>query len=361
MDTKLVDLKMLSASEMTIVYEEAGKIIREGGMVAFPTETVYGLGANALDGDAAARIYAAKGRPSDNPLIAHIADEEALYEIAAEVSDTARILMKAFWPGPMTLVFKKKDIVPDGTTGGLKTVAVRMPDHMVARNLIRAAGVPIAAPSANISGRPSPTSAKRTMEDMKGRIEMILDGGDCRIGIESTIIDVTEEIPMILRPGFITLEMLQDLVGEVLVDPVLLKGASEDFRPKAPGMKYRHYAPKASMTLVEGEDSEKVVCEIKRLAALAIKSGKKVGIICTKESEIAYDQGVIKCIGSRKMLESVAHNLYEILREFDECDVDYIYSEAFPEDAFGNAVMNRMVKAAGHSRLWVAGKGVSES
>lgn len=352
MNTKIINLQLLDQSEMDAVYEEAAGIIRDGGLVAFPTETVYGLGANALDEQASAKIYAAKGRPSDNPLIAHISREQQLDEIAAYIPEAARILMKHYWPGPLTMIFRKKDIVPRGTTGGLNTVAVRMPDHPVARRLIDAAGVPIAAPSANISGKPSPTTAERTAEDMDGKIEMILDGGPCRIGIESTIVDMTEEIPVILRPGFITCEMLEELLGEVRKDRALDAGEWKNFRPKAPGQKYRHYAPNAPMTLVEG-DVEAAAAKIRELTEASVREGKKVGIVCTDETLPCYDQGLVKSMGSRARLESVAHNLYEILREFDEEGVEVIYSEAFPSDELGFAVMNRLVKAAGHKEIQV--------
>ncbi|MDD7390272.1 MAG: L-threonylcarbamoyladenylate synthase [Lachnospiraceae bacterium] len=352
MDTKIVNLQLLDEKEQDAVYEEAAGVIRKGGLVAFPTETVYGLGANALDEQAAARIYAAKGRPSDNPLIAHISREEQLEEIAAYIPEAARILMKNYWPGPLTMIFRKKDVVPRGTTGGLDTVAVRMPDHPVAKRLIDAAGVPIAAPSANISGKPSPTTAQRTAEDMDGKIEMILDGGPCRIGIESTIVDMTEEVPVILRPGFITFEMLEELLGAVRKDKALDAKEGQNFRPKAPGQKYRHYAPKAPMTLVEG-DVENAAAKIRELTEVSVREGKKVGIICTDETISCYEQGIVKSMGSRARLESVAHNLYEILREFDEAGVEVIYSEAFPSDELGFAVMNRLVKAAGHKEIQV--------
>ena len=352
MDTKIIKLQQLDQAEADAAYAEAAEVIRKGGLVAFPTETVYGLGANALDAEAAARIYAAKGRPSDNPLIAHISREEQLFELAEYVPESAKLLMKAYWPGPLTMIFKKKAIVPDGTTGGLDTVAVRMPDHPVARRLIEEASVPVAAPSANTSGRPSPTSAEHTAQDMDGKIDMILDGGSCRIGIESTILDMTEEIPVILRPGYITREMLAELLGEVRVDKALDPEKWKDFRPKAPGQKYRHYAPKAELTLVEGA-SDAVVKKIFELTEQAVKEGKKVGIICTDETRNCYTQGLIKSIGSREILESVAHNLYEILRGFDETGVDVIYSEAFSSNALGYAVMNRLVKAAGHKEIRV--------
>lgn len=352
MDTKMINLQQTSPAETSAAYAEAAEVIRRGGLVAFPTETVYGLGGNALDAGAAAKIYAAKGRPSDNPLIAHISQEEQLFELAAYIPESAKLLMKAYWPGPLTMIFKKKPIVPDETTGGLDTVAVRMPDHPVARRLIEEAGVPIAAPSANTSGRPSPTSARHTAQDMDGRIDMILDGGLCRIGIESTILDLTEEVPVILRPGYITYEMLTELLGEVRIDQALDPEKWKDFHPKAPGQKYRHYAPKAELTLVEGESAD-VVKKICELTEQALAQGKQAGIICTNETRDHYQKGLVKCIGSREVLESVAHNLYEILREFDETGVDVIYSEAFSSDALGYAVMNRLVKAAGHKEIRV--------
>ena len=231
----------------TDVMEQAGKLIAEGELVAFPTETVYGLGGDALDPDASRRIYAAKGRPSDNPLIVHIADFDDMKRVAREVPEQAKKLADAFWPGPLTMVFPKSDIVPYGTTGGLDTVAVRMPSDPVANRLIKLAGVPVAAPSANTSGRPSPTTAQHVWQDMEGKIEMILDGGPVGIGVESTIVDVSGDVPTLLRPGAITMEMLRETVGQVEIDPAIQAPPSADLRPKAPGMKYRHYAPKADL------------------------------------------------------------------------------------------------------------------
>ena len=327
--------------------EEAARILREGGLVAFPTETVYGLGANALDEEAAKKIYAAKGRPSDNPLIAHISSPEELKPLAAEVPDMAKKLMDCYWPGPMTLVFKKTDLVPYGTTGGLDTVAVRMPSDPVAKTLIRLAGVPIAAPSANSSGRPSPTTADHVWQDMEGKIDMIVDGGPVGLGLESTIIDVTGPVAMILRPGAITIEMVRETLGEAEMDPAILGPMKEGEHPKAPGMKYRHYAPKAPLTLVEGE-MDQVVKTINRLAREALKEGKKVGIICTDETRTCYPAGMIQSIGIRAKEETVAHNLYAVLREFDDLGADVIYSESFPGDQIGQAIMNRLTKAAGY-------------
>lgn len=329
---------------------EAAKIIRSGGLVAFPTETVYGLGADALLPEGAKRIYAAKGRPSDNPLIVHIADFEALDKIAAEIPEQAKILSDRFWPGPLTMIFKKRDVVPYETTGGLDTVAVRMPDHPVALELIRESGGYIAAPSANTSGRPSPTMASHVKTDLDGKIPMILDGGEVGIGIESTIIDLSEKVPMVLRPGYITREMLSELIGDVREDPALSQ--TEGIRPKAPGMKYKHYAPKANLILVEGE-SEAVVKKMNELTEEEQKAGRKVGIICTDETASEYVADIVKSIGKRVDEDSIALHLYAILREFDELDVDVIYSESFATPRIGHAIMNRLLKAAGHQVIEV--------
>lgn len=333
------------------VINEAGAVIKRGGLVAFPTETVYGLGANGMDEEAAAKIYAAKGRPSDNPLILHISHISMLDDIVSDVPEAAKKLMDKFWPGPLTLVFNKKQEVPYGTTGGLDTVAVRFPAHKVALGIISAAGTPIAAPSANTSGRPSPTKASHVIEDMDGKIDMIVDGGDVGIGIESTIIDVTGEVPMILRPGYITRAMAEELVGQVAVDKVVIAKTIEeiggDYAPKAPGMKYRHYAPKAELTMFDG-DIEKVVSEINRLSQSAQGEGKKVGIIATEETKDKYSVGKVVSIGTRKDEASIARGLYGILRDFDTMDVDVIYSETFYDDELGQAIMNRLIKAAGY-------------
>lgn len=326
---------------------EAAEIIREGGLVAFPTETVYGLGANALDEKAAKKIYEAKGRPSDNPLIAHIADLDSLGPLVSQIPETGWLLAKAFWPGPLTLVFPKSKSVPYGTTGGLETVAVRMPSDPVARELIRLAGVPVAAPSANTSGRPSPTKAEHVLQDMDGKIDMIVDGGPVGIGVESTIVDVTERIPTLLRPGAITMEMLKAEVGEVAVDPAITGPLRADLKPKAPGMKYRHYAPKADLILVEGK-TEAVTDRINELAGKNLAQGLKVGIICTEETKRLYPAGIVRSIGLRSNEATVAHNLYAVLRDFDDLEADVIFSESFKTDALGQAIMNRLNKAAGY-------------
>lgn len=324
----------------------AGEILRSGGLVAFPTETVYGLGGNALDSQASRKIYAAKGRPSDNPLIVHIADYEDIYEIVTEVPEKARLLAEKFWPGPLTMILPKSEKVPLETTGGLESVAVRFPSHKIAQELIRAAGGYVSAPSANTSGRPSPTTAQHVMEDLGEAIPLILDGGQVGIGIESTIVDFTEEIPVVLRPGYISLEMLRELLGEVNMDKGLLRTDST-VRPKAPGMKYRHYAPRADLSIVEGE-TEAVIAAINRYAEEAWNRGENVGIIGTEETVSRYPRGIVKSIGSRREEESIALHLYEVLREFDQCQVTAIYSEAFYTPKMGQAIMNRLLKAAGH-------------
>jgi len=331
------------------VLARAGEILKSGGLVAFPTETVYGLGANALDENAAMKTYAAKGRPSDNPLIVHITDVEDLPIVARNISDKAKQIMERFWPGPLTLIFEKQYIVPFGTTGGLHTVAVRMPTDEIARAVIRAGGGYISAPSANTSGRPSPTSAQHVADDFDGRIDMIIDGGNVDIGLESTIVDMTVDPPMILRPGAITREMLEEVVGEVSVDAALLAEDSGE-APKAPGMKYRHYAPKAQLTIVEGEMDDTLKA-IRQIAYEQTRLGYKVGIIATAETEAYYSNGIVKNIGTRQNENSIAKNLYRVLREFDEEDVDYIYSESFAGEGIGDAIMNRLDKAAGHHTI----------
>ena len=327
------------------IMKEAGALLKSGALVAFPTETVYGLGANALDEKASAKIYAAKGRPSDNPLIIHIADMEKLAYITAEIPTAAIKLAEKFWPGPLTMVLKKSDVVPLGTTGGLNTVAVRMPSHPIALEMIRAGGGYIAAPSANTSGRPSPTLASHVADDMDGIIPMILDGGAVGIGIESTIVDLTEEIPTILRPGFITKEMLEEVVGEVQIQ----KGLEADAKtpPKAPGMKYRHYAPKAELLIVEGAE-DAVIEKINALVKEKEAQGIVAGVIGTEETVSKYQAGIVKSMGTRTDEISISSHLYGILREFDESDAEVIYSESFEEGAMGSAIMNRLLKAAGH-------------
>nr|WP_294660695.1 L-threonylcarbamoyladenylate synthase [uncultured Blautia sp.] len=326
--------------------QKAGEILKKGGLVAFPTETVYGLGGNALDPKASMKIYAAKGRPSDNPLIVHIADIKDLARITTEIPEGARILAEKYWPGPLTMILPKADSVPKETTGGLDSVAVRFPSDRIAQELIRAAGGFVAAPSANTSGRPSPTMAEHVEEDLGDAIEMIIDGGQVGIGLESTIVDFTEDVPVVLRPGYISLEMLKETLGDVRMDRGLLITDSS-VHPKAPGMKYRHYAPKADLSIVEGPQDEVIAC-INRLTHEAVENGLKAGIIATDETKDQYSDGLVLSIGSREEEETIAHHLYEVLRDFDEAQVNVIYSEAFYTPRMGQAIMNRLLKAAGH-------------
>lgn len=324
----------------------AAEIIRRGGLVAFPTETVYGLGADALNADAVAAVYEAKGRPSDNPMIVHIARASDIGQLTPMLSADIVTIIENFWPGPLTIIVKKKPGVPDRTTGGLDTVAVRMPDSGPALDLISRSGVPIAAPSANLSGSPSPTRAKDVIDDLDGRIDAIICGDDCRVGIESTVLDLTGEQPTILRPGIITAEAVEAALGkEVIYDPSLKeaskhialdpeKGAQEsDFRPKSPGMKYKHYAPKAEMVIVEGQ-RDRVKAEIERLKALNEGIGNNVGVILFEE----------------KAFIEAAHDFFARLRDLDREGVDLILAGALSDtDGVGFAVMNRMLKSAGYN------------
>lgn len=326
---------------------KAGEILRAGGLVAFPTETVYGLGGDALNPESSRKIYAAKGRPSDNPLIVHISNMSALDKIVSEIPKEAVKLAECFWPGPLTMIFKKSDVVPYETTGGLDTVAVRMPSDKIARAMIDAAGGYVAAPSANLSGRPSPTVAKYVCEDMDGRIEMIIDGGDCEVGLESTIVDFSEGKPMILRPGYVTKEMLEKALSlEVVWDRAIIDDNCKT-APKAPGMKYRHYAPKGELVIIEGI-RENVIKEINALSFESSELGFKTGIIATDETESLYKADSVKSVGRAGHEEEVAHRLFRILREFDDEGIERIYSESFKSDGVGAAVMNRLLKAAGH-------------
>lgn len=329
------------------VITKASAILKRGGLVAFPTETVYGLGGDGLDEEAAHRIYSAKGRPSDNPLIIHIADTGALKDLARDIPESAYRLAEAFWPGPLTMILRKSGIVPYKTTGGLETVAVRMPSHPVAHELIARSGIYIAAPSANLSGRPSPTRGEHVAEDMAGRIDMIIDGGAIEIGIESTIVDLTAPVPMILRPGYITAEMIKEVLGEVCFDRTVLTHTMTKDKPKAPGMKYRHYAPKAELAIVEGEN-DRVVEKINALTAQYKAEGKRVGILSSSENAARYRGDYTAVAGSRQDEKEIAAHLFDVLRSFDHENVDVILSEGFSEREFGQAVMNRLIKAAGH-------------
>lgn len=341
--------KILKIDENNIDIEavaKAGEILKKGGLVAFPTETVYGLGGDALNENSSAKIYAAKGRPSDNPLIVHISHMEALPKIVRKIPEEAYLLAEKYWPGPLTMIFQKSEAVPLATTGGLDTVAVRMPSNRTARALIDAAGGYVAAPSANRSGRPSPTMAKYVIEDLDGRIEMIIDGGEVDIGLESTIIDLSEDRPVILRPGRITEEMLEEVIGQVEVDRTIIDNHSGQ-APKAPGMKYRHYAPKGNLTVVEGEPSAVVSYINDQLEAFQRK-GVKTGVIATDETAAQYRTGDVKSAGSRQDEEEIARHLFRILREFDDEEVQVMFAESFPHEGIGQAIMNRLLKAAGH-------------
>lgn len=329
------------------VLQKAAQIICDGGLVAFPTETVYGLGGDAFDAQAAGRIYAAKGRPSDNPLIVHIAHTGDLDTLSDNVPDMAYRLADIFWPGPLTMIIPKNSKVPSTVTGGLDTVAVRLPSHPAARRLIELSGTYIAAPSANLSGRPSPTKASHVIEDLFERIDMIIDGGDIEIGLESTIVDLTGDVPVILRPGFVTQEALKKAVGNVLLDPALMTGVSGDVRPKAPGMKYRHYAPRAELIVIEGRPSA-VSERLRSMAAEAVLQGRKVGVMVSEELSHGFDNAEVICLGRRNNEEEIAKHLFDALRQFDEMQVDIIFAEAFSQEGIGQAVMNRMLKAAGH-------------
>ena len=343
MKTEIIRLDPDNIDEKELL--RAASYIREGGLVAFPTETVYGLGGDAADKEASRAIYAAKGRPSDNPLIVHIAEVRDLYEVGRDIPEAASLLAAAFWPGPMTLIVDRASIIPLETTGGLDTVAVRLPSHPIARALIKKSGRFIAAPSANTSGRPSPTKASHVREDLFGRIECIIDGGDVKIGLESTIIDLTEEIPTILRPGAISLSDVMAVTGEARMDPGLLE--ERDSRPKAPGMRYRHYAPRGELTIVEGERQavvERIVSECTARAS----EGHRTAVICCSENTGCYDGFRVYDVGALSREDEIASRLYDTLRTLDSEGMEYIYSEAFDTPHVGAAIMNRLLKAAGH-------------
>lgn len=328
----------------------AAQIIKAGGLVAFPTETVYGLGADGLNPSAAKKIYQAKGRPSDNPLILHISKVSELDRLVADITPLARKLIDKFWPGPLTMIFKRSSIIPDIITGGLDTVAVRFPINYVARKLIEYSNTPIAAPSANSSGKPSPTRASHVQYDLEGKIDMIIDGGPADFGLESTVVDVTGDVPVILRPGAVTQEMLIDAVGLTQIDPAILSKPTENLKPKAPGMKYKHYSPKAKITIVEGEDS-KVADMINALVEGDIKSGKKAGVMATEQTKQLYKAEYVFVVGDRNQPKTIAANLFKLLRKFDYLEFDVIYSEGFSHSDMGAAIMNRLEKAAGYDIL----------
>ncbi|MCW4047637.1 MAG: L-threonylcarbamoyladenylate synthase [Candidatus Bathyarchaeota archaeon] len=326
----------------------AANIIKQGGLVAFPTETVYGLGADALNPAAVSALFKAKKRPLDNPPIVHVENVNTVYTLTAEVSPKATQLMKLFWPGPLTLIFKHSPTVPDVTVAGLDTIAVRMPKHNVALALIRLSNCPIAAPSANLAGKPSPTSAEHVLADLNGRIDAILDAGPTSVGVESTVLDMSVNPPMVLRPGGTPFEALREVLGDVQLHPFV---AAEQELPveeaRSPGMKHKHYAPNAGVIVVEG-DIPAVVAKVNELAESHKRKGAKVGILATDETLAAYHAEVVKSLGSRFNLAVVAQNLFRLLRELDAEGVDVIIAEGVPTEGLGLAVMNRLHKAAGY-------------
>ncbi len=340
MKTKIVKINENKINEEII--EEAANILKNHGLVGFPTETVYGLGANGLSEKAVEKIFAAKGRPQDNPLILHVSSIEQVKDLVIEIPDLAKKAMDKFWPGPLTILFKKSDLVPEIITAGLDTVAIRMPSSKIALEIIKKANLPIAAPSANLSGKPSPTSAKHVIEDLSGKIDMIVDGGKTGIGLESTVLDLSEDIPMILRPGKVTLENLREIMPRVVEDSSIMR---EDLVPKSPGQKYKHYAPKAEMLVYSGE-RENIIKAIRKDSRKYIGEGKKVGIMGTDESRESYKEGLFLSLGSKDNKEAIAHNLFKLIRLFDEEKVDLILAEGVELSDLGMAIMNRMMKAA---------------
>jgi len=339
-------LRVNSKKPATEKIRIAANMIKDGGLVAFPTETVYGLGADALNPKAVARIFEAKKRPPDNPIIVHIANKEDVSKLAKEVPDSAEKLMAQFWPGPLTLILKRSSLVPDITVVGLDTIALRMPSNKVALALIKESSTPIAAPSANLAGKPSPTEAQHVINDLAGRIDIVLDAGPTRIGVESTVVDMTAPTPQVLRPGGTLYERLKSVLGNVELHPIVV--ANRRMRvttARSPGMKHRHYAPNAEMIVVEGE-SDKVVRKVHELAALHGAKGRKVGILATDENQSNYEADVVKSLGSRNDMATIAKNLFNLLREFDEEKVDIIIAEGIAPEELGLAVMNRLRRAA---------------
>ncbi|WDV46069.1 L-threonylcarbamoyladenylate synthase [Clostridiaceae bacterium M8S5] len=341
MNTRILEINKENPQEEKLI--EAGVTIRNGGLVAFPTETVYGIGANALDEKAVSGIFKAKGRPSDNPLILHIACIQQLKEITTNITKDAYKAIEEFWPGPLTLILKKSDIVPEITTAGLDTVAIRMPEHNIALEIIKKSGVPIAAPSANISGKPSPTTYDHVKEDLYGKVDVIVNGGDSGIGLESTVLDLTTDIPTILRPGGVTRDDLLEIFPKVNIDPVLI-GAKTI--PKSPGQKYKHYSPKAEVYVIEGilEDIPKVII---KLYEEYEAEGYKVGIMSTKQTEKYYQGKFTINVGNRSNPATIASNLFRVLREFDKRNADIILAESIDKSGIGVAIMNRLSKSAG--------------
>lgn len=331
-----------------IEIKKQAEILKKGDTVIFPTETVYGLGANALDEKAVSKIYEAKGRPSDNPLIVHIYDKHQVEELAKDISPKAHVVMDKFWPGPITIILNKKDIVPSRTSGGLDTVAIRMPSNPIAKELLKETNLPIAAPSANISGRPSPTKANHVYEEMNNRVDGIILGGDCTFGLESTVLDLTNDIPTILRPGSVTKEDLESVIGQVNIDPAL-ENKEDNIKAKAPGMKYKHYSPNADVFIVSG--GEKEVAE--KINALVLENNKnniKSVILCIEEHKNLYKGDTI-ILG--RDLQEVGSNLFDSLIMADKKGYDVVYTEAFENKGIGRAIMNRLLKSAGYKVIKV--------
>lgn len=350
-NTKLITVDALEPEKEKIVL--AAEILKSGGVVAFPTETVYGLGANGLDGQAVEKIFRAKGRPSDNPLILHVDSWQGVEKLVSTFPKEAQILAEKFWPGPLTMVLPKKNHIPSLVTAGLDTVAVRIPDHPVALELIKQTGIPLAAPSANLSGKPSPTSASHVVKDLWGKIDMIIDGGSTGIGLESTVIDLTGSLPLILRPGGVTLEALEKELGKVKMDPALGKGLEKGLIPRAPGMKYTHYSPEAEVILLVGEEQTKIQEKMQELAISEEKKGRRVGLMILGEKIGTFTASVVKSMGAQGDLETVAANLYQLLREMDLQGIDLVLVEGVSYEGLGLAIMNRMEKAAGYQILRV--------
>ena len=343
MKTKISMIKNASEDEKEI--QEAAEIIKNGGTVVFPTETVYGLGADGLNSEAVKKIFEAKGRPQDNPLIIHVSSKD-LNLYAEEVPQIANKLVEKFWPGPLTIILKKKDIVPNETSASLDSIGIRMPNNEIALKLIELSETTIAAPSANISGRPSPTDLQRCVEDLDGKVDCILGGEQSDIGVESTIVDCTVNPPLVLRPGGVTLEMLREIDPNINIDPAIMKKPEPNLKPKAPGMKYRHYAPKAKVTIVSG-NKKNTIEKIKEMVHYNIEKKKKVCILTVDENEKEYSEGIKISLGSLNDLSTVARNLFETLRKCDDIGEDVVFAESFEQKGVGIAIMNRLNKAAG--------------
>ena len=343
MKTKISMIKNASEDEKEI--QEAAEIIKNGGTVVFPTETVYGLGADGLNSEAVKKIFEAKGRPQDNPLIIHVSSKD-LNLYAEEVPQIANKLVEKFWPGPLTIILKKKDIVPNETSASLDSIGIRMPNNEIALKLIELSETTIAAPSANISGRPSPTDLQRCVEDLDGKVDCILGGEQSDIGVESTIVDCTVNPPLVLRPGGVTLEMLREIDPNINIDPAIMKKPEPNLKPKAPGMKYRHYAPKAKVTVVSG-NKKNTIEKIKEMVHYNIEKKKKVCILTVDENEKEYSEGIKISLGSLNDLSTVARNLFETLRKCDDIGADVVFAESFEQKGVGIAIMNRLNKAAG--------------